>query len=413
MIIKKNHLKRALAEFGLVLLALLVLVYLGYHSVSGYSSGIESEAAVYASEEQTLELRGVIFRDETVVRSHSPQNAVYYTRDGEKLAIGEAAAGICAVAPQKESLDRLYYLDHRIDLIERALDMPASVTNYSLLASQISALIAQNYFSDTSVSDFMSASDLLELSIIRASMKDSRSKYVESLAQMKAERDSIIASFGISEPISFNQPLFFYRQCDGGEEIFSLSALESLSAEQLDGLILRYQNATPDKSAIGKTVSDHVWYLAVSATAEEAATLTRSASYDVRFSSGDTVRGRLDRIDGIGEQRLLVFRFTGMPTGFDYSRIQSISICYGQIEGYRVPSSSIRYIDGRTCVYTLYGGQIFLRTADIVARSGEWCYISKSSPPLTLESGEVCEGLKPNDFVVVRGRDLYHLKIVE
>ena len=256
--------------------------------------------------------------------------------------------------------------------------------------------------------------DALGVNMIRLAMKDAKSETMAALSAMKAERESIISSLGASDAISFDRPLFFYRQCDGGEGLFTTEALDSLTLESLDGLLAQYYSSIASSEAIGKTVYDHSWQLAVPIGEADAALVTEGKSYEIEFpSSSVTLSGKLVRMDHSGERRLAVFRFSGMPLGFDYTRTQSIRLKYGSIEGLRIPSAAIRYIDGRTCVYTVYGGQIFLRTADIVARSGEWSYISPSSAQHELSDGEIIVGLKQNDFVVTRARDLYHLKIVE
>lgn len=414
MIITKKHLKKALAELGCILLALLAVLYLLYHIVSGYARGVDSEAAVYLTEDLSIVSEGVIFRDESVVYSPSPDRVVYCGRDGEKLSIGESAAIICASASNTETTERLRILNHRIALIEEALDAPSSITNYEILDAEIITLLGSNHFGGSSDKVTDGARDALSVSLIRAAMKDSRERTVAALAKMKSERDTLISALSASETLAFDRPLFFYQNCDGGEEIFTTAALDGLDADGLDRLIDQFSATLPQPTAIGKTTETHSWQLAFCLSEADAARLSEGRSYEVKFTlSGERVKGRLESIAHSGERRLAVFRFTGMPVNFDYSRIQPISITYGSIEGYRVPASAVRYIEGRTCVYTIYGGQIFLRTADIAARSGEWCYISPDSPSLELENGEVCIGLKQNDFVVVRARNLYHLKIVE
>lgn len=414
MIITKKHLKKAVAELGCILLALLAVVYLTYHTVAGYATGVESRAAVYMTEELSLTSDGVIFRDESVIYSAYPDGVVYCTRDGEKLSIGSSAALICQSAPSVETSARLRLLNHRIALTEEALDIPSSITNYDILDAEIVSLLGSNHFGGQSEKVSLGARDALGVSLIRASMKDSREKTVSALAAMKSERDSLLASLPTSDNLTFDHPLFFYQSCDGGEEIFTSSALKSLDVEGFDQLLDRFSTTLPQPTAIGKTVESHSWQLAFCLSVEDAARLTEGGSYEVEFTlSGERLKGKLESVTHSGERRLLVFRFTGMPVNFDYTRVQPIKITYGSIDGYRVPSSAVRFIEGRTCVYTLYGGQIFLRTADIVARRGEWCYISPDSPSLELESGEICIGLQQNDFVVVRARNLYHLKIVE
>lgn len=414
MIIKKKYLKKALLELGCILLALLALVYLIYHSVYGYTKGVESAAAIYASEQLSLELEGVIFRDESVVYSGGTDRAIYCSGDGEKLSIGERAAVICSGVPSVETLTRLDLLDHRIRLIEKALDQPTSVTNYEILDAEIVSLLGSSHFPSGEGHYAAAERDSLSVNMIRSAMKDSKSETLAALDAMKGERDTLISSLGHTEDLTFERPLFFYRQCDGGEALFTLDALDGLTSDSLDALVSQYNASAAPQGVIGKTVYEHSWYLVLPISEGDAAHLAEGRSYNIEFSASSlTLKGELTRLDHTGEERLAILRFTGMPLGFDYTRIQNVKLHYGSIEGLRVPSSAMRYIDGRTCVYTVYGGQIFLRTADIVARSGEWCYISPSSAQLELEDESVIVGLKQNDFVVTRARDLHHLKIVE
>ena len=95
---------------------------------------------------------------------------------------------------------------------------------------------------------------------------------------------------------------------------------------------------------------------------------------------------------------LLVFVTQEMPADFDFARTQRVSAVYGEVTGYRVPSSALRVVDGQVGVYVRAGSTIRFRTADVRRlclcrsrectryavrrgrRSGQRCGLQRSCP---------------------------------
>jgi len=120
----------------------------------------------------------------------------------------------------------------------------------------------------------------------------------------------------------------------------------------------------------------------------------------------------LERIatDSAEGSSLLIFKCSRMPSDFNYLRTQKITISSKSVAGLKIPRSSVRVTDGKTFVYILVGGRVYMRSVDIAGDAGEYYYVSENSSTVEIDGKEYYP-LKQNDSVIVYGTDLYHGKI--
>ena len=74
-------------------------------------------------------------------------------------------------------------------------------------------------------------------------------------------------------------------------------------------------------------------------------------------------------------------------------------------EGFKIPSESIRIIDGKTGVYIIKNDKARFVPVNILYNSKEWVIVAE-----TLSSGDTT--LKLYDELIVNGKELYNNKVV-
>ena len=73
---------------------------------------------------------------------------------------------------------------------------------------------------------------------------------------------------------------------------------------------------------------------------------------------------------------MLVFSCTTLPQNFDFSRFQRAKVTLSTIEGLRIPTSSVRMIDGEPSVYIMKEGVCRVRKVNILFEKDGYYIVS-------------------------------------
>jgi len=111
------------------------------------------------------------------------------------------------------------------------------------------------------------------------------------------------------------------------------------------------------------------------------------------------------------DERVVLFFSSGSVTdGFNFLRRQTVEIVSAEYEGYRVPVSAVRVVNGRQGVYTLNGNVISFKEITPLAEFNGSFIVEAQDPqndPLYYQK------LALYDLIVTKGKDLYDGKIVD
>lgn len=416
---------RALQSVLRVVLIVGLLFYVLYHVTGGFSAELETETVKLYTEQLTLSASGVIVRSETAVENTTGGVVSYRYENGTRVSKGAKVAVVYGSGDDAATVARVAEIDATIDFLKAAgIDEELTVNDGISAGKQISSLLQ-------SVSDSIARGDLgavsavdnslLEAFLRRGAAIDGDSDSVSrALSSLESERASLAQSLsGVTNTLTAKVTGYFYDYADGAESVFDYDRITSITPEEYEECFAKAQAASG--GAAGKIVTQPKWYFVCPLKKEQCTSFKEGKKYDIAFGMSDmTLSMTLDAKNVVGEDAVLVFSTIQMPSGFDFSRVQKVSIVSETVSGYRVPSSALRVVDGTVGVYVRSGNTVMFRTADVIYESGSYSYVSTETEGVTLyatdedETNDVyCKGLSLYDNVIISGaKELYPDRIV-
>jgi hypothetical protein len=164
-------------------------------------------------------------------------------------------------------------------------------------------------------------------------------------------------------------------------------------------------------TSAGKIVTDYKWGIVMEVPFNEAPNFVQGKQYQIKLEEleNEKISAKLQRtIVEVGNDTvILIFICSDMPIGFRYTRYQNVSVVIGETEGYRLPISAVRKLNGITGVYVLKGRVVEFREIAPVLISDGAVLVDSSAQP----TGDYSM-LNRYDIVVVRGKELQVDKII-
>ena len=409
------------ARFWLSLLraALVIglILYILLHLTGGLSETMKTVQANLYTRELTLPLTGTVVRDETAIPSAATGAVSYFYVDGARVRLGAKVATVYSGYTDSTAVGSVAQTDRLIDLLTAAEAEGTTVES----AVRADAAIRQSLLTLASATrrghfaDATHETESLLLSMLRRDAILGGSGDASALlASLKSSRAAMTAaSLGSGTDIYAPEAGYFYGGADDGcETRFSYADIERMTPAAYRAAAAETPTAG---SAVARIVRRAKWYFAAPAAKEDALGFTVGSSYALDFAASNVrIPMTLAAKNEENGEVLLVFVTQEMPADFDFARTQRVSAVYGEVTGYRVPSSALRVVEGHVGVYVRAGSTIRFRTADVLDESGAYVWISPESAPVTLYAQDddpdndlVCKGLTLYDEVIVSGaRDL-------
>ncbi len=393
-----KYLKRVAIYVSSAILALALIFYLIYHLFNGFSTDIRTVSAAYSSVDVVLSGRAYIFRDELLLVSNGGVSANYLVSDGEKVSINQAIADVFSDNSGYNIKARIVNIDKQLKLLGKSsVGVTADRTDTSSVDAQI-------YSSYTEVIDratrgefsyaIKSSSDLLVGLNKRQLITGESRGFDTRIAALTSDRAALVAQLsGKYETVLTSKSGYFYSETDGFEELFTIKALNGLTFDAFDNLAASVDDKSGEggqiTNKIGKIVSGYNWYIALKLERQSASHLVVGNSYDVEFPYNyDTkISMKLERmITEPGEKEVILVLSSGrMPKDFNYMRGQEAKIVTDSFKGLRVPSSSVRVVEGEKGVYTLYGSKVVFKKINIIY-DGDGYYLTSDGTPMGNEA---------------------------
>ncbi len=365
---------RKWARNGLIVLVMTGLIaYAVYHCLQFFRDPVQVTAVVRQSEMQTERMTAYLFRDEQVLTSIRGGTLQAQVEDGAHVSIQGEVARIYAGDEGEELHAKLAVLNEQISFYEQCLSAQGlSYTALPQLNEQIEQLsgrvMAAKATGDGALTRKLSDELLLLLNqkqVLTGELTDLDGQ----LAVLKAERAALESVYaGTYESITVDKSGYYYRRTDGYEGLFSNEALQTMTLDDFYSLIKQTPAAT--NTHAGKLVRDYIWYAAIPTTQDKAVMLSEGQAYPLTFADGTRLTMTLERVlsGGEGEERcVLIFKTGQMPQGFDYARIQEVTLEVGQTEGLRVPEHALLTgKDGEMGVYVLDVAYVRYRSVRVI-----------------------------------------------
>lgn len=389
---------------GQIVCIVLVLSLLGAMiatELTRVQHAVMRRTVVTASYEKGESYTAYVFRDERVVTTMNAGTVKYAAKDGDAVSADTLVADVYGNDTGTDERAAAAALYAEIAKREAALESSESkwTVDYVLSYTELMSSLADGHFlaaqgKADAVANALARRDTLSNDEIAALLR-------EEIAALYAEIDALIRYEDEPEHVSAGLDGIFYRNTDGYESIFDISATDYLTPSDLDDL-LNAPAASP-LDAVGRVIGTDSFCLLVPLAREIANTYTVGNTYTVRFGECDvTVSLVLERIateeDG---SALLVLRGEKLPTQLANGRRQSIVIVRETVTGLRIPLSSLS--ENGTVFIDENGTAREVRITPILRENG-CCIVAL---PTSAQSG-----LKEGDRILVDARRMYDGKVV-
>ncbi|MBQ6893539.1 MAG: hypothetical protein IJN48_04970 [Clostridia bacterium] len=422
---KQSLAVRVILSVARVALIIGLLFYVLYHLTNGFSAELETETVNLYSMPIVLNSNGIIVRNEVTVANTSGGVVSYRYENGKRVGKDAKIAVVYGSGDDAATVARVAEIDATIDFLEDAGIGEELTANDGIAAgkeiSSILLLAADKIGRGDYGSAVEKSDDLLEAFLKRNAAIGGDSDSVSSaLASLTNERGRLAMSLsGVTNTIKAPVAGYFYDYADGGEGVFDYQRITSLTPEEYRNGLSKIQAVS--SLAAGKIVTVPKWYFVCPMARDACVGVSEGNKYDILFSLNDmTITMTLEAKNVVGDEALLVFSTKDMPSGFDFTRQQKVSVVTDTVSGYRVPSSALRVVDGTVGVYIRSGNTVRFRVAQVIYESGSYSYISTETEGVTLYSSDddetndvYCKGLALYDNVIVSGaNELYPDRIV-
>lgn len=413
-----QYLKSVLKYAASALLSVILIAYILYHMSGGFSQDIVTEIAALTTKEETLTIRSSLMRNETILYSPQSGEVNYLFSDGDKVAIATKVAEVYPSGSDPEIRKSIIALDRKIRILEQSSSYDYGVMSDTASTDRLIWKDIYSFLEAAEKGNVSGVSDLSDDLLIQLNRRKiivgSTKSYTARIEALKAEKNALMARLpSDTSDILTETAGYFFSTVDGYENIFSSADIATMTlSNYLARCKMDAEDFNREGYAVGKLVTDYRWYAACEVSSDELHNFDTGTYYDVKFpyNGGTSINMYLYRVlSDIGsDTAVLIFRTDVLPAGFSYLRNQTVQIVKSSFTGYRVPVSAVRIVDGVKGVYILRGSKVQFRKIETLFEYDGYFIVKERD-----ESAEdKASWLAKNDFVIVKGKDLYDGKIV-
>nr|WP_297274625.1 HlyD family efflux transporter periplasmic adaptor subunit [uncultured Agathobaculum sp.] len=329
-----------------LLVAVVIVLYLGYKIISAFSVGIETVPAVQVTVNDSITAQGWFFRDEIPVSGSTGESVKHIVYSGERVQQSAPLAIVYSDADALALSQQLDPLENRIDLLNTALQSATDGSDASKLDQMIVLSLqqmAEQTKNGSGTALNTSAESLRTLALRREADSVDTAAITAERDALVMERDSLNAQLsGHTTQLTAPVTGYFSEVVDGYEEILTLDALEDLTVDRFRELT----ETTPvvNDQAWGKMIQGFTWYLVAEISQEDADRLSVGRSLRVNFTQASletpvTVYSIVK--DRASETALVVLSGTEFNSEMVSMRQQPVEIIIATYTGLRVPKEAV------------------------------------------------------------------------
>lgn len=410
----------------MTMLSLVIIAYIVLQLALNIGDLVETETVTYASASEKIELKAYLFRDELPINSLSRGVNSYFFDDGEKVSKNEKIAITYSNQNDASIQNKIKSINKKIDILKKsAVNYGSSTTDIEKMDSKIASvtLSVLKAVDKNDLSEALRYKDELTIQNNRyLALNSSQDNYNAQIAALENEKKTLEGMLkGDSSTYTASVPGYFYSTLDGYENIFTMEKLNNLTLTEFDKL----KNAVPDESlksnSVGKLVLSPNWYIACELDKRTASNyiIGNVYNFDYPLSTDIIISMKLERMVTQSDQdrSVLIFSGNSMPDGFNYLRMQTVKLVLKTYEGLKIPSSSLRKINGETGVYALDGNKVIFKKAQVLFEENGYYICALPVDPAYPSRKNIAFLSKTNlslyDTVIYSGRDIYEGKVLQ
>lgn len=392
-------------------LVLATFVYLFHDAVRNNRDRYDTETADEVVEQEKLDLKAFLVRDEEYINQKSTGTVVPLIKDGMRVASGDAVARVCAsdedaanvsaLLEAKESLARYQEISEQTEL--NALDMEKLNKTIDASITELVRTSNSGDFSELDQNIEELENKLASKQILKDGTIDLTAKFNELNSKIQTLETKSINTSDVLAPLSG----YYISNLDGYENAMDYDKISDLTVAEAEKL---FEKKPSDVSGqMGKIVGSYKWYLVT----------VMDSKYSLLMSEGDKMKINMpyygfknvevvvEKISTTQNDKVAVaFSCNMMNETYANMRTEDIELVFKEYTGYKINSSAIRREKDEKgkevdIVYILRGDIMNARVIDIIYDAGDYVIVSEES-----EATSGYRPIKRYDEVIVKGRNL-------
>ena len=414
-IFEKRYLNRVAAYTLTAVMAIGIMIFLGYHVVERATPGLDLVDAVPTTVTEILEIDGYIIRDEEPLYANTSKegSVVPAISNGGRVAVGNKLVDVYSNYSADSEL-RLAEVDEQIALLNKSKSENRSVQSTAGIEADIYETVS-NIRRHSENGDYADALSLRATLLVdikkKAIVTGEITNYDELISNLEAEKTRLRSTLGAClETVYSGKSGYYFSEFDGYGEIFAVDSIDDMTYDQFINMTLS-EPYYGSRLSIGVLVHDYTWYISCVMDRYSAERFEVSRKYPVEFPySNETIEMKVVRVinDTAGENSILLFSCDKMPVNFDYTRMQPVRIAVEEYSGFKFPIDAVRVVGGYEGVYIKDEVTIEFRRINVIYENDG--YIICNGEPQ--DNDDMYSWIRQNDIVVVSGTDLYSGKVV-
>ncbi len=269
-------------------------------------------------ESETVELKvsakGLIIRDEYLIRSNQSGIIKSMVNSGEKLKKGDALAAIYSNSKNlEENKSKIVQLNKEIDELETEYENSKSDISKELINVKIKNKKEQ-----------------------RVVLNDENNKNINYL--------NITTSGVVS------------TKYDGYEDIYTLDKLENLTSKDIEDAENNYKEldientSIKESEVVARIIQSDYSYIAI--CTKDNNIFEDNQKVEIVFDS-ENIQGNVEKIYRNGNDNVVIFKISNQNVEIYDTRVKEFDIIYKQIDGLKVPKQSVKEKNDQKGVYVL------------------------------------------------------------
>lgn len=392
-------------------LVLATFVYLFHDAVRNNRDRYDTETADEVVEQEKLELKAFLVRDEEYINQKTTGTVVPLIKDGMRVASGDAVARVCAsdedaanvsaLLEAKESLARYQEISEQTEL--NALDMEKLNKTIDASFTELVRTSNSGDFFELSRNIEELENKLASKQILKDGTIDLTAKFNELNSKIQTLESKSINTSDVLAPLSG----YYISNLDGYENAMDYNKISDLTVSKTEKL---FEKKPGDVSGqMGKIVGSYKWYLVTVMDSKYSLLMSEGEKMKINmpyygFKNVDVV---VEKISTTQNDKVAVaFSCNMMNETYANMRIEDIELVFKEYTGYKINSSAIRREKDEKgkevdVVYILRGDIMNARVIDIIYDAGDYVIVSEES-----KATSGYRPIKRYDEVIVKGRNL-------
>ena len=392
-------------------LVLATFVYLFHDAVRNNRDRYDTETADEVVEQEKLELKAFLVRDEEYINQKTTGTVVPLIKDGMRVASGDAVARVCAsdedaanvsaLLEAKESLARYQEISEQTEL--NALDMEKLNKTIDASFTELVRTSNSGDFFELSRNIEELENKLASKQILKDGTIDLTAKFNELNSKIQTLESKSINTSDVLAPLSG----YYISNLDGYENAMDYNKISDLTVSEAEKL---FEKKPGDVSGqMGKIVGSYKWYLVTVMDSKYSLLMSEGEKMKINmpYYGFKNVEVVVEKVSTTQNDKVAVaFSCNMMNETYANMRTEDIELVFKEYTGYKINSSAIRREKDKKgkevdVVYILRGDIMNARVIDIIYDAGDYVIVSEES-----KATSGYRPIKRYDEVIVKGRNL-------